>query len=83
MKLKDLVDKVNDKSSIEKKLVKSVITSTLEILRESIESSDVNEIIFSSKVFKLRRQFAPEVASTEEKEAIPARKRGIIILPKK
>tara|TARA_B100001057_G_C22189951_1_gene696612 strand:+ start:88 stop:339 length:252 start_codon:yes stop_codon:yes gene_type:complete len=83
MKLQDLVNRVKDESSIDKKLVRSVITSTLEILRESIESSNDNEIIFSSKFFNLRRQFIPEVASTEDKEAIPARKRGIIILPKK
>jgi hypothetical protein len=33
-------------------------------------------------ILNLRRKFIPEVPSTIEKEAIPARKRGIIRLPK-
>ena len=83
MGLSDLVERVNVKSSIDKKVVRNVITSTLEIFRESIENSEVDEMIFSSNILKLRRQFIPEVPSTEEKEAVPARKRGIIRLPKK
>lgn len=83
MRLLDLVEKVSVKSTIDKTVVRKVITSSLETLRESIENSDVNEVIFKSNILNLRRKFIPEVPSTGEKEAIPARTRGIIRLPKK
>ncbi len=60
-----------------------VITSTLGLLKESIESSDINENIFQSSLLSIGRKIIPKVIAKEEKEAITARKRGMIFLRKK
>ena len=83
MNLNELVAQVSGESLIDKKVVRDVITSTLNILKESIESSEANEKVFGSPILSIRRRFIPEAPSTEKKEAIPARKRGIIVFPKK
>ena len=78
MKYKELINQISEELSLPKKTIKNVLDSSLNAIKNSIESKQDNKIVFQSPILRIRSKIIPK----NEEKNLPERKRGIIIIKK-
>ena len=66
MKLTDLINRITGESSLPKKQVREILISSFKILKEAIKDGEVDEVVFRSPVFNIRRKIIPKVLPFKE-----------------
>ena len=76
MKYTELITQISEELSLPKKTIKNVLDSSLNAIKNSIESEQENKIVFQSPILRIRSKIIPK----NEEKNLPERKRGIIII---
>lgn len=74
----ELITQISEKLSLPKKTIKNVLDSSLDAIKNSIESEEENKIVFRSPILRIRSKIIPK----NEEKNLPEIKRGIIIIKK-
>jgi len=78
MKYKELITQISEELSLPKKTIQNVLDSSLNAIKNLIESEEENKTVFQSPILSIRSKIIPK----NEEKNLTERKRGTIIIKK-